>query len=85
MDASYTPLSRPLFIYVSVTALENADVETFAELFLASDSRVLIEDTGYALLPERAYDLAQNRLMERTTGSTFQYFQPRTQVLDALE
>lgn len=85
LDASYTPLSRPLFIYVSVTALENPDVEAFAELFLVDDTRVLIEDTGYALLPEPAYELAQNRLVERTTGSTFQDFQPGTQVLDALE
>lgn len=85
LDASYTPLSRPLFIYVSVAALEDPDVEAFAALFLASESCVLIEDTGYALLSDRAYDLAQNRLSGRTAGSTFQDFQPGMQLLDALE
>lgn len=70
---------------MGAAALDDPGVEAFTELFLAHESRVLIEDTGYASLPERAYELAQRRLAERVTGSTFQDFQPGMQVLDVLE
>ena len=85
LDGSYTPLSRPLFIYVNGSALEDENVAALAELYLAEDSRFLIEETGYALLPEEAYDLARARLEKRVTGSTFQDFTPGMQVVNALE
>ena len=85
LDGSYTPLSRPLFIYVSASALEDENVAALAELYLAEDSRFLVEETGYALLPEEAYDLARARLEKRVTGSAFQDFTPGMQVVDAFE
>ncbi len=39
-DGSYTPLSRPLFIYPSVAALKQAQVKAFFDYYVANDSSI---------------------------------------------
>ena len=54
---TYTPLSRPLFIYVSDQALQNKPaVRDFVTFYLSEDTREVIADTGYALLDDSAYE-----------------------------
>lgn len=68
---TYRPLSRPIFLYASVTALERPALRGFVELYLAeAPSRV--GELGYVPLPPRAYDLARERVDERRTGSLFE-------------
>lgn len=69
-DGGYVPLSRPIFLYVSLRALERPAVEALLATYLASAAR-LVPEVGYVALPERAYELARNRLAARTTGSMF--------------
>ena len=45
-DGSYTPLSRPLFIYVNVARLEKPEVRAFVEYYM---------DHGYQLTGEEGY------------------------------
>ena len=69
-DATYQPLTRPLFIYVSRSAAERADVARFLEFYLqASDA--LISDIGYVPLPDEARALVTERFSRRITGSVF--------------
>mgnify|MGYP001555413691 FL=1 len=71
-SGTYTPLARPLFIYVSVDAADtNPIVQEFVEFYLSDDARELIADTGYALLDPMAYELALQRFQDRETGSVF--------------
>lgn len=71
-SGTYTPLARPLFIYVSVEAAEtNATVQQFVEYYLSDDARPLIADTGYALLDPMAYELSLERFDARDSGSLF--------------
>jgi len=71
-SGTYTPLARPLFIYVSVDAAErDATVQEFVEFYLSDDARPLIADTGYALLDPEAYELSLERFDARETGSLF--------------
>jgi phosphate transport system substrate-binding protein len=64
-EGSYSPLSRPLFIYVSDDALEREEVQAFAEFYL-SNVDAMIEDVGYVALP--ADDLAASKeTLERAT------------------
>lgn len=56
-NGSYTPLSRPLFIYVSDQALENnPDVRKFAEFYFADEQLDIISEIGYARLADEVYE-----------------------------
>ncbi len=59
-DQTYTPLSRPLFVYVSHAALARPEVMAYVE-FLVQNAQAVVPTTGYhALTPEEyAADLAK--------------------------
>ena len=54
-DGSYSPLSRPLFIYVNVDALEREEVRAFVDFYLRNDAD-LAASVGYVGLPQQMYD-----------------------------
>ena len=83
-SGTYTPLARPLFIYVSVDAADqNEVVQEFVEFYLSEDAREFIADTGYALLDPAAYELSLERFNDRAAGSVFADAQGKT-VLETL-
>jgi phosphate transport system substrate-binding protein len=69
-DGTYQPLSRPLFIYVNKQAAERQEVQAYIAYFL-NQGRPLVKEVGYIPLPDRAYQLAQERFDRRITGSVF--------------
>jgi phosphate transport system substrate-binding protein len=71
LDATYQPLSRPVFIYVNAKAVDRPEVRGFVEFFL-TQARGLIEEVKYVPLPERAYQLAQDKFNARRTGTVFE-------------
>lgn len=50
-SGQYSPLSRPLYIYVSKQALEKQEIEDFVRFFLANAGD-LVSDVGYVPIPE---------------------------------
>lgn len=60
-SGSYTPLSRPMFIYVRRDALERPEVEAFVEFYL-DNSEALIPETGYVPLTPDQYEAARMKL-----------------------
>lgn len=46
----YSPLSRPLFIYVSKKSLARPEVKAFIEFYLSKDEK-LVKEVGYVPLP----------------------------------
>lgn len=68
---TYQPLSRPLFIYISVPAAERQEVQTFIEFYM-KNAGTLAGDVGYVELPPNIYDLALARFNNRVTGSIFE-------------
>ncbi|MGM0555141.1 MAG: phosphate ABC transporter substrate-binding protein PstS family protein [Myxococcota bacterium] len=69
--ATYQPLTRPLFIYVSEkSAEENPAVPELVEFYL-TESEELIEYAGYVPLPEETNKLLLERFEARETGSVF--------------
>jgi phosphate transport system substrate-binding protein len=66
----YQPLSRPLFIYVSKSALARREVSLFVGFYL-SKAASFVSRVGYVPLPDKAYQLAQQRVAARRTGSLF--------------
>lgn len=71
MSGTYKPLSRPLFIYVSIKALERPEVKQLIEYYIKNAPR-LVEEVKYVKLSDEAYKLVSERVEKKTTGSVFQ-------------
>ena len=70
-DGTYTPLSRPLFIYVSKKAWEEPDVKDFISYFVSYDRAELLRDLGFVPFPERVHDLVLDRFQRGLSGTIF--------------
>ena len=67
-DQSYTPLSRPLFIYVRPDALERPEVRAFLEFYI-ENGEALVPETGYVPLNAADYDAQLAKLPATSGGS----------------
>lgn len=54
-DGSYSPLSRPVFIYVNEESLKREAVQKFV-MFYLKNAATLSEDVGYVSLPKTEYN-----------------------------
>ena len=71
LDGSYTPLSRPIFIYVNKQSLEKKPaVAAFVEFYL-NNVKELSAEVSYVPLSDEAYQLAKQRFEKRQAGTTF--------------
>lgn len=59
-NGSYTPLSRPLFIYVNKTSAAREEVKNFITFYLQHAAKLSAE-VGYISLPNELYLEAQNK------------------------
>jgi phosphate transport system substrate-binding protein len=64
-DESYTPLARPLFIYVNKASLQNPTVKAFLKSYM-NNARKLVPQTGYAPLTEEMYQENIDRIEAAT-------------------
>jgi len=84
---SYSPLSRPLFIYVSNAALQEPHVKEFIRYYIGPEGWALISEVGYIPFPESTYRLISSRVEAGVTGSIFGGASPQSgpveQVLSA--
>lgn len=69
-DGSYQPLSRPIFIYVSVKAAERPEVREFVEFYLEKAPK-LVKDVKYIALPDAIYKKDLERFTKKEAGSVF--------------
>lgn len=70
LDGTYNPLSRPLFIYVSVKALEKPEVQKFVQFYLDNVEK-LVKEVHYVPLPGDAYAKVKERFQKREKGTGF--------------
>ncbi len=72
-NATYQPLSRPLFFYVSKkSADEKEHVRNFITFaFDPAESEALVSEVGYVPLPANAYTGAKAKFDARKTGTVF--------------
>ena len=59
-NGTYTPLSRPIFIYVSDKSIERNEVVEFVRFYL-SEAINLVSDVGYVPLSENDYKKQQEK------------------------
>lgn len=70
VDGSYTPLSRPLFVYVSEAGYAKPHVRAYVD-FMLSEGAKLVEEVKFVPLPQAAYDTARRHLAEGKMGTVF--------------
>ena len=71
-NGTYQPLSRPIFIYVSVKAATKPSVSAFVDFYLSPAGRKLVKEVGYIPLPDKAYSMVEKRFAKKTPGSLFE-------------
>ncbi|MBD2497979.1 PstS family phosphate ABC transporter substrate-binding protein [Nostoc sp. FACHB-280] len=72
----YTPLSRPLFIYVSKKSLDTKPaVREFVDFYL-ENSWKWVDSAGYVALPDEAYVKVKQKFLKGETGTKFKKAKP---------
>ena len=67
---SYSPLARPIFIYVSTRSLEKAYVKEFVEYYMKNGGG-LAKEVKYVPLPAKAYSIAWQHVQKGKKGTVF--------------
>ena len=67
---SYTPLARPIFIYVSTKSLAKPEVKEFIEYYMKHGEK-LSREVKYVPLPTQAYVLAWEHVVKMKKGTKF--------------
>jgi phosphate transport system substrate-binding protein len=70
LDGSYQPLSRPIFIYVSVKSLAKPEVKQFAEYYMKHASKIA-KEVKYVPLPDKAYTVGLENISKLKKGTVF--------------
>jgi len=70
INGKYSPLSRPLFMYVKESSASRPEVKEFVQ-FAMSQGADLVKEVGYVPLPANAYALALKHFNDRKLGSVF--------------
>jgi phosphate transport system substrate-binding protein len=70
IKGTYSPLSRPLFMYVKDSAAARPEVKEFVE-FTMKEGAGLVTEVGYVPLPASAYQLALKHFTDRKLGSVY--------------
>ncbi|MGI9246294.1 MAG: PstS family phosphate ABC transporter substrate-binding protein [Steroidobacteraceae bacterium] len=68
-NATYTPLSRPLFVYIRDTSAQRPEVKEFVKFLLTRGD--LVSETGYLPLPKQDYVVTQKHFDDMRLGSVF--------------
>jgi phosphate transport system substrate-binding protein len=70
IDGTYQPLSRPIFIYLNVKALEKPEVKEFVDFYMKNAEK-LIKEVKYVPLPAKAYPFNLETVNSRVVGTKF--------------
>ena len=70
-NGTYRPLSRPVFIYPKLKALDRPEVARFVEFYL-NQGVPLIREVGYIPLTDQEYTLVRDRFKARKVGTMFE-------------
>ena len=70
LKGSYTPLARPIFIYVNAKSLAKPEVKEFVEYYLKNGA-ALAREVKYVPLPDSAYRIALEHVQKGKKGTVF--------------
>jgi phosphate transport system substrate-binding protein len=67
-NGTYTPLSRPVFVYVSEVAAKRPEVFAFVDFYL-KNAPTIVPDVGYVALPQEEYQIAIEKFSALSKGT----------------
>ena len=70
INGTYSPLSRPLFVYVKEASMGRPEVREFVQ-FMMTQGADLVSEVGYVPLPKNAYALALKHYNDKKLGTVF--------------
>src|SRR5688572_7162011 len=70
LKGAYTPLARPIFIYVSAKSLARPEVKEFVEYYMTNGA-ALAKEVKYVPLPDSAYKTALQHVQKGKKGTVF--------------
>lgn len=68
-SGDYTPLSRPLFIYVNKEALKRPEVVAYLQYYISAEGQDLVSEVGYVRLSDESFGKTKSILAEAVTAS----------------
>ncbi|MFT5320577.1 MAG: phosphate transport system substrate-binding protein [Pseudohongiellaceae bacterium] len=60
-DGSYSPLSRPIFIYLNSASLARPEVSAFVDFYI-DNAAILSSEVGYIALPDEMYQESRDKV-----------------------
>jgi phosphate transport system substrate-binding protein len=70
LKGSYTPLARPIFIYLNAKSLAKPEVKEFVEYYM-TNAAALAKEVKYVPLPDSAYKTALQHVQKGKKGTVF--------------
>ena len=70
LKGTYTPLARPIFIYVNAKSLGKPEVKEFVEYYMTNGA-ALAKEVKYVPLPDSAYKTALQHVQKGKKGTVF--------------
>jgi phosphate transport system substrate-binding protein len=70
LKGSYSPLARPIFIYVQAKSLGKPEVKEFVEYYMKNGA-ALAKEVKYVPLPDQAYRIALEHVQKGKKGTVF--------------
>jgi phosphate transport system substrate-binding protein len=70
LKGSYTPLARPIFIYVNAKSFAKPEVKEFVEFYMKNGAK-LAREVKYVPLPDSAYKTALEHVQKGKKGTVF--------------
>ena len=69
-DGTYSPFSRPIFIYVRKDALADSDVAAFVDYYI-DNAATISSEVGYVALPDDVYSIADALVTNEEVGTVY--------------
>jgi phosphate transport system substrate-binding protein len=70
LSGTYSPLARPIFIYVNAKSFTKPEVREFVQFYMKNGSK-LAKEVKYVPLPDKAYAANLEHLAKRKLGTVF--------------
>ena len=70
ISGTYTPLARPIFIYVNAKSLERPEVQEFVAFYM-KNADALVREVKYVPLPAKAYTFNEDHVAKKVLGTKF--------------
>ena len=81
-DGTYSPLSRPLFLYVNKKSLDKPEVKKFIEFALGEKGKAAVTEAKYVLLGDDVMKLITDHVAAGTPGTMMKDYKPGMKLTD---